>query len=469
MTESFFEWVARFCNRPTSRVTPTTSPASTGLAFGAIGELGHYYRVRDSQLLRHVHVMGREGRHDFITHLLRQQAVRGGGFFYLDSSLDLAALTSFQETGREIVCIAPDYARESVAYNPLSTNDTPELVERAMLVIPSASLPDAAREALRVFLRVLADAAQAVGRQVTFHDLGLLLMYASSLDWLRGLLAGNSPEAIAFDKLKAQWSTESGEWDRHRLLATFGGAAARLAYFCSGRHHEVLGHASAPDFISGAIQNNACVYLGLPRMSKDAHALAFGAMALREVVDAVSVRASKPVHSEPPFLIVVSEVEALQQADAMLCYLLEKGAAANCIIVFASITDDTHELAPPFIREGLCADVESMPYGQRVVVTKPLTRRHLPLQYAAIVHMPGVEAKVAFPAIGADASCQPSHKTAPGLSGPPLLDMASRFREFAAEDWAQTSHDEAYVKAASRVRPLQSGTDSGSSPQQRSA
>lgn len=469
MTESFFEWVARFRNRPAARVASPTSLASTGLAFGSIGEVGHYYRIRDSQLLRHVHVMGREGRHDFLTYLLRQQAVRGGGFFYLDSSLDLAALSSFRETGREIVVIAPDYPQESVAYNPLSTPDPHEIVERAMLVIPSATLPDAARQALRVFLRVLAEAARAAGRQVTFHDLGLLLTYASSLDWLRSLLAGDSPEAKAFDELKAQWSTENGEWDRHRLLAVFGGAAARLAYFCSGRHHEVMGHASAPDYIASAIQDNACVYLGLPTMSKDAHALTFGTLALREVVTAVSERALNPVHSEPPFLIVVSEVEAFRQAEAMLSYLLEKGAAANCIVVFASTAAETHVVAPPFVRQFLCAAVESMPFGQRVEVSKPLMRHHLPLQYAATVHMPGVEAKVAFPSIGAAARSLPPHKSAQASSGPPLLDVASRFREFAAKDWAQTSHDEDYVRAASRVRPRQSGKDFSSSPQQRPA
>lgn len=465
MTESFFEWVARFCNRPTARFAPPPS-SPTGLAFGSIGELGHYYRVHDSQLLRHVHIVGREGRHDFITHLLRQQAVRGGGFFYLDSALDLAALSSLQETGREIVCIAPDHARESVVYNPLSTRASHEIVERAMLVLPPAALPDAGREALRAFLRVLADAVRAAGRQITFHELGILLMYASSLDWLRSLLAEDSPEAIAFDKLKVQWSTENGEWDRHRLLATFGGAAARLAYFCSGRHHEVMGHASAPDFISNAVQNDARVYLGLPRMSKDAHSLALGAIALREVAHAVSERALKPVHEEPPFLIVLSEVEAFPQAEALLCYLLETGAAANCILVFAS---HNHATAPELVRKGLCADIEAMPFGQRVVVTKPLAPRHRPLQYAATVHMPGVEAKLAFPAIDADARDVQPRKLTQAPSGPPPLDMASRFHEFAAEDWAQTSHDEVYVKAASRVRPLQSGTDSAPSPPQRPA
>jgi intracellular multiplication protein IcmO len=294
-----------------------------GLRIGYTQDNGYPLDIENGFLQRHTAIIGQSGvgKTTLGEYLLWQQAVRGGGFIFIDAKLDadtrdkLALMMSLLGRGDDFYVLNVDQPHNSHTYNPILRGDADEVASRLLNLLPSAENNPGAdfyRQQAMYALTVITGALKSAKRRYHFSDLAILLQSDKALEAI-SRLPMKEDARMTLDVFLNQFKKKDKSGlviDVEKLKATLGGMSGRIAQFAQGKFGQVF-NTYAPEIdLTDIVVNNKCLYVMLPTMGKDQAALNLGKMILSDLRTAVyNVQGLKKEHRpNPPFLVFADEM-----------------------------------------------------------------------------------------------------------------------------------------------------------------
>ena len=336
-----------------------------GLRFGYTRDHNKPVDIEDTHLMRHTAIVGQSGvgKTTLGEYLLWQQAVRGGGFIFIDAKLDAETrdrLGLMMETvGRadDFYVLNVDKPENSNTYNPILRGDADEVASRLLNLLPSAENNPGAdfyRQSANHALTVITGALKAAKRRYHFSDLAILLQSARAISELERMVPPGTPERMGLQVFLDQFrkpSKQGIQIDIARVKEVLGGMSGRIATFAQGKFGKVFNTYTPEIDLTDIVMNNKCCYVMLPTMGKDTAALNLGKMILSDLRTAVyNVQAlKKHLRPNPPFLVFADEMGSYvmpgiarlfeQARSANICMLPAFQSFANLSVVSPDFSD----------------------------------------------------------------------------------------------------------------------------------
>lgn len=322
-------------------------PDAKGLRFGYTRDNNLPVDIEDPFLMRHTAIIGQSGvgKTTLGEYLLWQQAVRGGGFVFIDAKLDAETrdrLGFMMETlGRadDFYVLNVDKPDNSNTYNPILRGDADEVASRLLNLLPSSENSPGAdfyRQSANHALTVIAGALKAAKRRYHFSDLAILLQSARALSELERMAPPGTPERMGLQVFLDQFrkrGKEGVQIDVNRVKEVLGGMSGRIATFAQGKFGKVFNTYIPEIDLTDIVMNNKCLYVMLPTMGKDTAALNLGKMILSDLRTAVyNVQAlKKNLRPNPPFMVFADEMGSYVMPG--IARLFEQARSANICMV----------------------------------------------------------------------------------------------------------------------------------------
>ena len=336
-----------------------------GLRFGYTRDHNKPLDIEDPLLMRHTAIVGQSGvgKTTLGEYVLWQQAVRGGGFIFIDAKLDsetrdrLGFMMEILGRADDFYVLNVDKPENSNTYNPILRGDADEVASRLLNLQPSAENNPGAdhyRQTANYALTVVTGALKAARRRYHFSDLAILMQSARALSELERIVPPGTPERMSLqvfmDQLRKR-TKEGVQLDVTKMKDLLGGMAGRIATFAQGKFGKVFNTYSPEIDLTDIVMNNKCCYVMLPTMGKDQAALNLGKMILSDLRTAVyNVQAAKKqMRPNPPFLVFADEMGSYvmpgiarlfeQARSANICMLPAFQSFANLSVVSADFSD----------------------------------------------------------------------------------------------------------------------------------
>lgn len=335
-----------------------------GLRLGFTKDNGLPIDIPNNLQMRHTAIIGTSGvgKTTLGYYMLWQQAIRGGGWIFIDAKLDEATRNllgyMMKLLGREddFYVLNINDPSNSNTYNPILKGDADEVASRLLNLLPSAENNPGAdyyRQTANHALTVLAGALKAAKLRYHFGDMAILLQSGQALSALERMVPPG-PEKMQLQVFLDQFRKRTKEGvivDTDKLKQLLGGMSGRLAFFAQGKFGQVF-NTYAPEIdLTDIVLGNKFLYVMLPTMAKDAAALNLGKMILSDLRTAVAnVQAvKKRLRPWPPFQIfademgsyVMSGVRTLfeQARSAQICMVPAFQTFANLALVSPDFMD----------------------------------------------------------------------------------------------------------------------------------
>lgn len=332
---------------PSDEVPPECMQKGTGLRFGYTTDEQRAVDIHNDFLQRHTAIIGQSGVGKTVLgeFLLWQQAVRGGGFIFIDAKLDaetrdrLGFMMQILGRGDDFYVLNVDKPENSNTYNPILRGDADEVASRLLNLLPSAENNPGAdyyRQSANHALTVITGALKAAKRRYHFSDLAILLQSPRALSELERIVPPGTPERMSLQVFLDQFRKKSKEGvqiDVDRVKTVLGGMSGRIATFAQGKFGQVF-NTYAPEIdLTDIVMNNKCLYVMLPTMGKDQAALNLGKMVLSDLRTAVyNVQAlKKHERPNPPFLVFADEMGSYVMPG--IARLFEQARSASMAII----------------------------------------------------------------------------------------------------------------------------------------
>lgn len=332
---------------PSDEVPPECMGSQTGLRFGYTTDHQVGVDIHNDFLQRHTAIIGQSGVGKTVLgeFLLWQQAVRGGGFVFIDAKLDAETRDRLglmmQLLGREddFYVLNVDKPENSNSYNPILRGDADEVASRLLNLLPSSENNPGAdfyRQSANHALTVITGALKAAKRRYHFSDLAILLQSPRALSELERIVPPGSPERMSLQVFLDQFRKKSKEGvqiDVDRVKTVLGGMSGRIATFAQGKFGKVFNTYTPEIDLTDIVINNKCLYVMLPTMGKDQAALNLGKMVLSDLRTAVyNVQAMKKhLRPNPPFLCFADEMGSYVMPG--ISRLFEQARSANMCMI----------------------------------------------------------------------------------------------------------------------------------------
>lgn len=340
-------------------------PDETGVMLGYTTDQGKPFRIPDSDIMRHVLIVGQSGVGKTVmgSLMLFQQIQRGGGLIFVDAKIDVDNLNTIHRLaawcGRshDLRVIHPGMPGLSNSYNPLLYGDASEKASTILSTMPSSENSpgtDYYRQAANQGLRTLIGALQGAGLAYNFVDLSILLTNPKALSDLEKRIIAAAPKkpstwalSLFLEQFKAPGRTGEVSIDMKRLKETFGGIGGRLHTFGTDSFGEIMNTYNPEVKLFDDIVSNKIIYVGLPTMGKAEDANNFGKLLIGDLRTAVSWIQALPEEERPwpPFLNFLDE--AGSYATPTLARLFEQARSANMIMMPAVQTMANFEAVSP--------------------------------------------------------------------------------------------------------------------------
>lgn len=332
---------------PSDEVPPECMHTQTGLRFGYTTDQQLGVDIHDDLLQRHTAIVGQSGVGKTVLgeFLLWQQAVRGGGFIFIDAKLDaetrdrLGLMMELLGRSDDFYVLNVDKPENSNTYNPILRGDADEVASRLLNLLPSSENNPGAdfyRQSANYALTVITGALKAAKRRYHFSDLAILLQSPRALSELERIVPAGTPERMSLQVFLDQFRKKSKEGvqiDVDRVKQVLGGMSGRIATFAQGKFGKVF-NTYAPEIdLTDIVVNNKCLYVMLPTMGKDQAALNLGKMVLSDLRTAVyNVQAlKKHQRPNPPFLVFADEMGSYVMPG--IARLFEQARSASMAII----------------------------------------------------------------------------------------------------------------------------------------
>lgn len=318
------------------------SIGETGLRFGFTKDNAFPLDIENGNLQRHTAIIGQSGvgKTTLGMYLLWQQAVRGGGWLFIDAKLDadtrdqLAFMMSLIGRADDFYVLNVDQPFNSNTYNPILKGDADEIASRLLNLIPSSENnpgSDYYRQSANHALTVLTGALKAAKYRYHFADLAIMLQSARAIGELERICPPG-PEKMNLQVFLDQFRKKSKEGvqiDVSRIKEVLGGMSGRIAQFAQGKFGQVFNTYTPEIDLTDIVMNNKFLYVMLPTMGKDTAALNLGKLVLSDLRTAVyNVQAvSKTERPWPPFLVFADEMGSYVMPG--IARLFEQARSAN--------------------------------------------------------------------------------------------------------------------------------------------
>ncbi|MNR71710.1 Type IV secretion-system coupling protein DNA-binding domain protein [compost metagenome] len=294
-----------------------------GIRFGYTRDQGLPVDISDNFLTRHTAIIGQSGvgKTTLGEYLLWQQAVRGGGFIFIDAKLDaatrdkLSMMMNLCGRGDEFYVLNVDQPENSNTYNPILKGDADEVASRLLNLLPGTENSPGAdyfRQQANYALTVLTGALKAAKRRYDFNDLSILLQSDRALESLLRLrMDPETKRTLEIFLNQFMKKDKSGTViDLDKVKNLLGGISGRIALFAQGKFGRVFNTYTPEIDLTDIVMNNKCLYVMLPTMGKDTAALNLGKIILSDLRTAVyNVQGLPPSRRPtPPFLVFADEM-----------------------------------------------------------------------------------------------------------------------------------------------------------------
>ena len=332
---------------PSDEVYPECMPLGTGLRIGYTTDEQLPVDISNDFLQRHTAIIGQSGVGKTVLgeFLLWQQAVRGGGFIFIDAKLDaetrdrLGVMMEILGRADDFYVLNVDNPANSNTYNPILRGDADEVASRLLNLLPSSENNPGAdfyRQSANHALTVITGALKAARRRYHFSDLAILLQSARALSELERIVPPGSPERMSLQVFLDQFrkrNKEGVQIDVNRVKEVLGGMSGRIATFAQGKFGKVFNTYTPEIDLTDIVVNNKCLYVMLPTMGKDQAALNLGKMVLSDLRTAVyNVQAlKKHQRPNPPFLVFADEMGSYVMPG--IARLFEQARSASMAII----------------------------------------------------------------------------------------------------------------------------------------
>jgi len=295
-----------------------------GIRVGYTRDNGYPVDIENDKLMRHTAIIGQSGvgKTTIGEYILWSQAVRGGGWIFIDAKLDvetrdkLAFMARILGRGEDFYVLNVDEPENSNSYNPLLAGDADEVASRLMNLLPSSENnlgADHYKQQANQALTVIIAALQKAGYVYHFGDLTVALQSGAAMEALERMIPPGSPEArslqIFLDQFRRK-GKDGATLDVNKLKDTLGGMAGRISMFAQGKFGRVFNTYTPEISLTEIIRENKFLYVMLPTMGKDQAALNLGKMILSDLRTAVYNIQGLPKiqRPNPPFLVFADEM-----------------------------------------------------------------------------------------------------------------------------------------------------------------
>ncbi|PNG50090.1 MULTISPECIES: type IV secretory system conjugative DNA transfer family protein [unclassified Variovorax] len=333
-----------------------------GIRFGYTRDNGMPVDISDNFLTRHTAIIGQSGvgKTTLGEFLLWQQAIRGGGFIFIDAKLDAATrdklnmMMQLCGRGDEFYVLNVDQPHNSNTYNPILKGDADEVASRLLNLIPGTENSPGAdyfRQQANYALTVLTGALKSAKRRYNFSDLAILLQSDRALESLLRLRLGDE-ERMTLEMFLNQFRKKDKNGvgiDIKMVKDLLGGISGRIALFAQGKFGEVFNTYTPEIDLTDIVMNNKCLYVMLPTMGKDTAALNLGKIILSDLRTAVyNVQGvHKDKRPKPPFLVFADEMGSYVMSG--IARLFEQARSAGiCMIPAFQTFANLRTVGPDF-------------------------------------------------------------------------------------------------------------------------
>ena len=322
----------------------------------AMGELAlrfgytkdNYYPVDipNQFTMRHTAIIGQSGvgKTTLGEFILWQQAIRGGGWVFIDAKLDASTrdklfyMMSILGRADDFYVLNVDQPDNSNRYNPILRGDADEVSSRLLNLLPASENSPGAdyyRNSANHALTVLIGGLKAAKYRYHFADLAILLQSGRALGELERMVPPG-PEKMALQVFLDQFRKKTKEGvviDTDRLKQVLGGMSGRIALFAQGKFGQIFNTYTPEIDLTEIVMQNKFLYVMLPTMGKDAAALNLGKMILSDLRTAVyNVQALKEDQRPwPPFLVFADEMGSYVMPG--IARLFEQARSANICMI----------------------------------------------------------------------------------------------------------------------------------------
>lgn len=334
-----------------------------GLRIGYTQDNGLPLDIVNGNLQRHTAIIGQSGvgKTTLGEYLLWQQAVRGGGFIFIDAKLDadtrdkLGLMMELSGRADDFYVLNVDQPYNSNSYNPLLRGDSDEVASRLLNLLPSSENnpgSDFYRQSANHALTVITGALKAGKRRYHFSDLAILMQSARAMQELERIAPAGSAEKMALQVFLDQFRKKGKEGvqiDVERIKTVLGGMSGRIALFAQGKFGQVFNTYTPEIDLTDIVMNNKCLYVMLPTMGKDTAALNLGKMILSDLRTAVyNIQGlKKSLRPNPPFLVFADEMGSYVMPG--ISRLFEQARSANiCMIPAFQTFANLKSVSPDF-------------------------------------------------------------------------------------------------------------------------
>jgi intracellular multiplication protein IcmO len=337
-------------------------PTRKGIRIGYTRDNGLPLDIADTFMTRHTAIIGQSGvgKTTLGEYLLWQQAMRGGGFIFIDAKLDsgtrdkLAYMMKLAGREDEFYVLNVDQPHNSNTYNPILDGDSDEVASRLLNLLPSAENSPGAdyfRQQANYALTVLTGALKSAKRRYTFSDLAIIMQSDRALESLLRLPI--EPEVrMTLEVFLNQFRKRDKNGtaiDVNKVKEILGGMSGRIAHFAQGKFGQVFNTYTPEINLTDIVKNNKCLYVMLPTMGKDTAALSLGKMVLSDLRSAVyniqGLDAS--MRPDPPFLVFADEMGSYVMLG--IARLFEQARSANiCMIPAFQTFANLRAISPDF-------------------------------------------------------------------------------------------------------------------------
>lgn len=337
-----------------------------GLRMGYTRDKGLALDIENDALMRHTAIIGQSGvgKTTLGEYILWQQAMRGGGFIFIDAKLDfdtrnkLARIMELAGRSSEFYVLNVSDPANSHTYNPLLEGDQDEVASRLMNLMPSAENnpgSDYYRQSSNYALTVIVGALKAANVRYHYGDLAILLQSTRALAELERMIPPG-PERGTFQVFIDQYKRKPPgggpiQVDLNQLKQVLGGMSGRISQFAQGKFGQVF-NTYAPEIdLYDIIINNKALYVMLPTMAKDTAALNLGKMIMSDLRTAVArvQELTASLRPHPPFLVFADEMGSYvmpgiarlfeQARSAHICMIPAFQSFANLSVVSPDFAD----------------------------------------------------------------------------------------------------------------------------------
>lgn len=337
-------------------------PKKLGIRIGYTRDNGMPLDIADTFMTRHTAIIGQSGvgKTTLGEYLLWQQAMRGGGFIFIDAKLDsatrdkLAYMMKLAGREDEFYVLNVDQPHNSNTYNPILDGDSDEVASRLLNLLPSSENSPGAdyfRQQANYALTVLTGALKSAKRRYTFSDLAILMQSDRALESLLRLPI--EPDVrMTLEVFLNQFRKRDKNGtaiDINKVKEVLGGMSGRIAHFAQGKFGQVFNTYTPEINLTDIVKNNKCLYVMLPTMGKDTAALSLGKMVLSDLRSAVyNIQGLDATQRpNPPFLVFADEMGSYVMQG--IARLFEQARSANiCMIPAFQTFANLRAISPDF-------------------------------------------------------------------------------------------------------------------------